>query len=155
MKEVKLNIKRTTPEEALKGLTEKGWNDYTDKDILKTAPMKSGDELVIFNIGKYVTRDELEKEYESRGLEPADIYALFQYCKENPDFEEKYLATFWEDNGKKCFACCDLWSGERGVGVFSRNWNSKTKTSQSLDTLTDEIAIEHLKKNGYKITKEY
>lgn len=99
------------------------WNHYGDESLIKFAPETEGD-LEFFNLGKYVSDDELEKEYESRGLEPAHPLQIAEYVKEDPDFKEKYIGTHWKDgDGKWCYAAFGRWDDGRGVGVNRRGFD--------------------------------
>lgn len=92
---------------------------YADKEVLDAVPFNEiQDTLEFFSLNKYVTDDELEKEYESRGLIPADIYTLANWCEANKDDRRKYFATHWKDaQGKWCYAAFSGWGDERGVDV--------------------------------------
>lgn len=138
-------------------------NFYGDYDIANTSPKKIEGKLEFFTIGKYISDDELEKEYKSRRLIPADLYTL---CEKN-DFENDFVATHWKDaDGKWYFAAFYLWRGERSVDVDrrDRDWNGRwwfagvrkssvIESSELSDTLTLEKAIEIVKKEGYIIYK--
>jgi hypothetical protein len=101
---------------------------YADDEVLKNAPRHTHiGELEFFTLDRYVTDDGLEKEYESRGLEPADLYSLARWDEGNKDREDKkFVATHWKDaQGKWCFAVFFRWDGERRVGVYrsGRDWD--------------------------------
>lgn len=146
---------------------------YADEEVMAAAPRnKVQGELVFFNISKYISDTELEKEYESRGLIPADMYALANWCEANRYDERKYFATHWQDaNGKWCFAAFYRWNDERSVSVDRRDGNEwdddwffagVRKGTQSSDTETSalvpldlERAISIVKEAGYKIFKEH
>lgn len=103
---------------------------YADEAVLAAAPRnRVQDELVFFNIGKYITDDELEKEYESRGLVPADIYALANWESENQNDPRQYFATHWKDaEGKWCYAAFYRWyDGRRDVDVnqYASDWSGR------------------------------
>lgn len=94
---------------------------YANDEVLKNAPRHTHiRELEFFTLGRYVSDNELEKEYESRGLEPADLYSLAIWDEGNKDREvKKYVATHWKDaEGKWCFATFRRWRGERSVSVY-------------------------------------
>lgn len=96
---------------------------YIDYDVLETCPEpKRVTELQFFTLGKYVSDDDLEKEYESRGLVPAPVKAIAAYDLENrADMDgKKYLGTHWKDSeGRWCFATFRQWSDdERFVYVI-------------------------------------
>lgn len=95
---------------------------YLDTDITKSIipPEKEVEEsdIELFNVGRCVASDELEKEYNSRGLQAIDPYSLASYYKGNPE-RYKYLGTHWKDgSGKWCHIAFGRWDGdERGVNV--------------------------------------
>lgn len=145
---------------------------YADKEVLAAAPRnKAQSELVFFNVGKYITDDELEKEYECRDLIPADLYALATWVEANQTDDRAYFGTHWKDaQDKWCFAAFDRWFGGRGVLVDRRvlEWGGHwffagvRKGTQSSDTETSalvpldlERAIELVKEAGYKVFKEH
>lgn len=126
---------------------------YADEKVLKNAPVnKKQGELEFFNLGKYVSCDELGKEYESRGLIPADVYALASWNEEHKDDERKYFATQWKDaDGNYCYAAFDRWGGERYVDVGRDGldwddywWFAGVRKSSTLDTsaLSDPLSLE-------------
>lgn len=135
-------------------------NIYANQEVLDAAPRnKTQGALEFFNLGRYVTNDELEKEYESRGLIPADIYALAAWCEENKDDPRKYFATHWKDkDGKWCYAAFSRWGVVRSVscdrddGGWGDDWflsgvpalrkSSKLKSSAlHSDTLSLEARV--------------
>lgn len=120
---------------------------YANDEVLKNAPRHTHiRELEFFTLGRYVSNDDLEKEYESRGLEPADLYSLAIWDEENKDREvKKYVATHWKDaEDKWCFAAFDRWLGGRDVDVNRRvrDWHGNwwlagvpfRKSTQKSDT---------------------
>ena len=145
---------------------------YANEEVLATAPRnKVQGELEFFNLDKYVTDVKLEKEYESRGLVPADLYALANWNEEHKDDERRYFATHWKDaQGKWCFAAFGRWRGGRRVRVsrYDGGWGGGwwfaglRKSTQKLDTKTSaleptldlDLAIKICKDAGYKIFKE-
>lgn len=103
---------------SLKNLLEKTKRtQYISDDVLATAPKNKGKgTLEFFTLGKYVSDNDLEAEYEKRGLIPADINQLCDYDLKNRDKidEMKYVASHWKDkNGKWCFVTFCQW---RDVG---------------------------------------
>lgn len=166
---MKLTINRTQSlQEALDATKRK--KQYADKDILATAPTADGDKLEFFTLDKYVTDDELEKEYASRNLVPADIYSLVAYDLKNPKKMDKmkYVGTHWKDaNGTWYYVAFCLWDGGvRDVGVFRRDrgWNdywwfsglkstssSNPQTSLTLEPL--ELRVQKLEVTVEKLTK--
>lgn len=114
---VKVNRKRT-PKEALKAT---GRKLYVNDDVVEAMPRGEGTETEVhfFKVGKYLTDEELDKEYELRGLKPADPYSVAAVNEADPAFaDEKPNGTHWKDkDGKWCFAAFNRWRGERRVGV--------------------------------------
>ena len=137
---------KTTPQKALDSLS---IPKYINEDILKTMPTETSDEKIeYFNIGKWVTNEELMKEYESRGLIPCYPLDLIEVCKDTQHHD--FIATVWDFYGSNLsYIAFDGWGGGRGVGVdrsgsrWSGRWwfaglrkvsakVSETKTSSSL-----------------------
>lgn len=122
---------------------------YADKEVLAAAPFNEVQgTLEFFNLGKYVTDDELEKEYELRGLVPADIYELAIWEEANQNNDYRYLATHWQDaQGKWCYAAFNGWGDGRRVDVRRHDvgWGGLwffagvRKGTQSSDTETSAL----------------
>ena len=153
---------------------------YIDDAVLKTAPSKVEGTFEMFTLEKYTSDDELQKEYESRGLVPADIETLVEHDSELD--EKKWVSTHWKDkDGNWCFAAFGRWRGDaRRVFVYRRGYgwdvswwfagvrkslelgNSDLLPSEPLslaEISNKEIAIDRaiklLKSNGFTVTKEY
>src|SRR3990167_1577234 len=95
---------------------EKGYKVYCDDDEIANLPKKKEGKIEVFTLKKYVTDDELQKEYESRGLTPADPYSLLDFWD-----GEEYIATHWKDaDGKWCYSAFNRWYDGRGVRVSRR-----------------------------------
>ena len=65
--------------------------------------------------------DDLEKEYDLRGLKPADPFSLGAVNEDDPALADtKPNCTHWKDaNGKWCYVAFRHWGGdERIVSVF-------------------------------------
>ena len=96
-----------------------GRRQYTDKDVVDAMPNGEGEEVevVFFNLGRYVSDTDLDKEYELRGLKPADPFSLAAVNEVDPAFaDQKPNVTHWKDsNGKWCYAAFYQWYGERLV----------------------------------------
>ncbi len=103
-----------------------GRRQYTDKDVVDAMPQGEGEEVevVFFNLGRYVSDANLDKEYELRGLKPTDPFSLAAVNEADPAFaDEKPNSTHWKDSNRKwCYATFYRWSGERSVSVY-RNGN--------------------------------
>lgn len=104
-----------------KMLEETGYTLYVNKDVVATMHKGEGKEVEIefFKVGKYISDDDLEKEYQSRGLVPASPYDMLAVPKEKLD-EMKYVGTHWKNSGdgKWCFSAFRRWGdGGRRVSV--------------------------------------
>lgn len=113
-----------------KALDATGRKQYTDKDVVKAMPKgESGEvEICFFKLGRYVSDDDLEREYDLHGLKPADPYSLAAVNEADPAFADTQPnCTHWKDsNGKWCYAAFDQWyDGGRRVFVSRRGhvWN--------------------------------
>jgi hypothetical protein len=102
-----------------------GRKQYTNSEVVAIMPKGEGDEVevVFFKLGRWVSDADLEKEYELRGLKPADPYSLAAVNQADPAFaDEKPNGTHWQDeNGKWYFAAFDRWRGGRDVRVNRRD----------------------------------
>ena len=113
-----------TPQEALDATRRK---QYTDRKVVDLMPKGLEDEVEIVFFKPdlserdgYISDDDLEKEYELRGLKPADPFSVVALNEADPAFaDEKPHGTHWKDeNGKWCFATFNRWSGGRKVSVY-------------------------------------
>mgnify|MGYP001568639575 CR=1 FL=1 len=146
----------------LKQLLEATGRDlYIDWEIAKTSPKNQKGQIEFFHIGKDVSVQELKKEYEKRGLEPAGIDILAKYDLENREEMDKmeFVGTQWGDNS---YATFYRWRDGRGVlvGRSDRGWGRSdrfggVRKSFVLESLDLEKALEIVKKAGYKIIREY
>jgi len=116
----RVTVNRTcTPQEAIDAT---GRTQYTDRTIVDAMPRGEGEEteVIFFNLGRYVSDDNLDKEYELCGLIPADPYSLAAVNEADPTFADDHPnATHWKDSsGKWCYAAFDRFDDdERGVFV--------------------------------------
>lgn len=98
-----------------------GRAQYTDKDVMATMPGGEGAEIEVFffNLGRYISDADLEREYDLRNLKP-DPYAQAAVNEADPAFADEYPnGTHWKDaNGKWCFAAFSRWDGKRDVDVY-------------------------------------
>lgn len=102
---------------------------YIIEKILEQAPEAEG-KIEFFTIGEYISGDNLEKEYEKRGLVPAPIRSLAEYDLTNRKRmdEMKYVATHFKDkNDDWCSAAFLRWDGGRSMHVYRRghNWHDR------------------------------
>jgi hypothetical protein len=92
---------------------------YVNKEIVKGMPRGEGTtvELIIFTVEKIISDDELEKEYEKRGLIPASPYDIAAF-----NDNERNIATHWKDaDGKWCCAAFDRWDDGLRFVLVSRD----------------------------------
>lgn len=116
VRHVSVNRKRS-PKEALNAT---GRNKYVSDSVVADMPKGEGEEtdVFFFKLDRYVSDDDLEKEYELRSLKP-DPIAQAAVNEADPAFADNYPnGTHWKDkDGKWCFAAFDRLGGERDVGV--------------------------------------
>ena len=123
------NIRRSrTPMQAIDAI---GRNKYVDDSIVATMPVGDGPEeteLVYFRLGRYVSEDDLAKEYETRGLVP-DHQAQCADNEADPAFADTHPnGSQWKDGKKWNFVAFRRRGGERGVlcgrggGVWFDGW---------------------------------
>lgn len=102
-----------------------GRAQYTDRKVVNAMPKGGGDEVeVVFfkpdlsNRNGRISDDDLEKEFELRGLKPADPISVAAVNEANPAFaDENPHGTHWKDaKGNWCCLAFGRWDGERSVG---------------------------------------
>lgn len=107
---------------------------YTDRKVVDSMPKGEGDEVeVVFfkpdlsQRNGFISDDDLEKEFELRGLKPADPVSVAAVNEADPAFaDEKPHGTHWKDaKGNWCCATFNRWRDERGVHVsrYDRDWS--------------------------------
>jgi hypothetical protein len=98
-----------------------GRNKYVSNGVVAIIPKGEGEEadVFFFKLNRYISDNDLEKEYELRGLKP-DVYAQSAVNEADPVFADEHPnGTHWKDeNGNWCFAAFDRDGGERGVSVY-------------------------------------
>lgn len=98
-----------------------GRRQYVDNDVVVSMPCGEGEETEVYFFfpGRFVSNEELEMEYDLRGLKPADPYSQSAVNKADPAFADDHPnVTHWKDrNGKLCFAAFGRWGGGRFVYV--------------------------------------
>lgn len=114
-----VKVDRTrTPQEALTAI---GRKQYVTDSVVKTMPNGDGDEaeLYFFIVGRWIGDDDLEKEYEKRGLKATDPYSLAAVNEADPAFaDERPNCTHWKGaDGKWYYIAFHRWRGERYVSV--------------------------------------
>jgi len=112
------------PQEALEAT---GRAQYTDRKVVDAMPKGEGNEVeVVFftpdlsERNGFISDDDLEKEFDLRGLKPADPVSVAAVNEADPAFaDEKPHGTHWKDaKGNWCYASFYRWGGERRVGVY-------------------------------------
>ena len=111
------------PLDALKAT---GRNVYVDDGVVDTMP-KGSDEnkcIIFFKLGRNISDDDLEKEYELRGYIPVDPYSLAKFNQDNPVFaDERPNGTHWKNaQSNWCFAIFRRCGGNRSVLVYCKNF---------------------------------
>jgi len=121
VRHAKVNRSRK-PDETLKAT---GRKVYANNDVVKAMPRGAGNdaEVIFFKLdlaGGYITDNNLEKEYELRGLKPADPYSLAAVNEDDLAFTDDHPnSTHWKDaNDRWCYAAFRRWrDDERRVDV--------------------------------------
>lgn len=99
---------------------------YTNRKVVDAMPKGEGDEVEIVFFkpdlserNGFITDNDLEKEFELRGLKPADPISVAAVNEADPAFaDEKPHGTHWKDaEGNWCCAAFDRWRGRRRVDV--------------------------------------
>ena|SRR3989344_1665272 len=122
IRHVTVNRSRT-PEQALDATKR---TTYLNASVVATMPQGSGDEVEVFffKLGRYVSDADLDKEYELRGLKPADPYTLAAVNDADPAFADDHPnGTHWKDeNGSWYYAAFHSWHDERHVDVLHNDY---------------------------------
>lgn len=113
------NVNRNrTPQQMLDALARR---QYTNREVVNTMPRGEGDEddVFFFQVGRDISDDELEAEFESRNFVPVDPYKLAAVNEDDPSFADEHPnGTHWKDaNGCWCYLACRRGDGERRVFV--------------------------------------
>jgi hypothetical protein len=94
---------------------------YTDRKVVDAMLRGEGEEVevVFFKLGRWISDADLEKEYELRGLIPADSYSQTAVNEADPAFADEHPnGTHWKDaQGNWCFSAFGGWDGGRRVSV--------------------------------------
>lgn len=119
---VKVDRSRS-PQDALQAT---GRKLFVNDEVAATMPQGEGDEVEItfFQVGHYISDDDLEKKLEGDCMEAIDPYTLAAFNTANPEFADTHPnCTHWKDaDGKWCYAAFGRWLDGRGVFV-RRNVN--------------------------------
>ena len=124
VRRVPVNILRT----AQQALDATGRKQYTDSDVVAAMPKGAGGEAEVhfFKLDRYISDNDLEDEYASRGLKPADPCSLAAVNEADPAFADEHPnGTHWKDaKGKWCFAAFDRWDDGRELSVdrYDNDW---------------------------------
>ena len=124
VRRVPVNILRT----AQQALDATGRKQYTNNDVVAAMPKGAGGEVEVhfFKLDRYISENDLEDEYASHGLKPADPYSLAAVNEADPAFADEHPnGTHWKDaKGKWCFAAFDRWDDGRELSVdrYDNDW---------------------------------
>lgn len=102
----KVTVNRNqSPKEVLNAT---GRTQYNDSGIVIGMPKGEGEETEVFffKLDHHVNDNDLDKEYELRGLKPVDPYSLAKVNEDDSAFADTYPnGTHWKnEDGKWCFA---------------------------------------------------
>ena len=89
-----------------------GRNLYVNDEVVATMPRGEGEEseVFFFKVGRFLNDDNLEKEYDLRGLKPVDPYSLAKVNEDAAFADDQPNATHWRDkDGKWCFVAFNRW----------------------------------------------
>jgi hypothetical protein len=121
-----------SPQEAI---TATGRNMYLNDAVVATMPQGDGNEVDVVSFFKpdasaydkngNISDDEVAKQFELRGLKPADPYALAAVNEADPVFADDHPnCTHWKDeNGNWCYAAFGRWNGGRDVSVNRNDYD--------------------------------
>lgn len=100
-----------SPQQALDAT---GRKQYIDREVVEAMPRGEGDdrEVIFFQVGRNISDDDLEKEYEKLGFKPADTYSLAKVNQDDPAFADaRPNGTHWKDeSGRWCYIAFHRWS---------------------------------------------
>ena len=122
----RVRVNRTrSPQEILNAT---GRKQYTDPTVVDSMPKGEGEEVEVhffksdasaYDKNGWISDDNLEKQFELRGLKPADPYSVAAVNEADPAFaDERPNGTHWQNaDGKWCYSAFFHWDDERGVDV--------------------------------------
>lgn len=121
----RVRVDRTrTPQKALRATRRR--QCVTDS-VATRMPKGAGDDVEVhfFKLGYRISNDDLEREYEQRGLRPADPYSLAAVNEADPRFADTHPnSTHWKDaSGQWYSASFTLSIGTRVVDVHPHNFD--------------------------------
>jgi hypothetical protein len=110
---------------AQEALDATGRSQYVTDSVLKSMPNATGEqvEVYFFKLDHYISMDDLEKEYQLRGLVAVDPYTLAAINQSDPAFaDDKPNGTQWKDaKSNWCYAVFLRGGGGRYLGVDQRD----------------------------------
>lgn len=129
VRHVKVN-RDQSPKKVLDATSRK---QYVNDSVVAEMPKGDGEEtdVFFFKLDRYISDNDLDKEYELRGLKPADSYSLVSVNENDPAFADTHPnCTHWKDkDGKWCFVAFDRWNDDeryvlvnRGGGGWGGGW---------------------------------
>jgi hypothetical protein len=134
VRRVKVNRQRT-PQQALDATGRQQYTDHrpphpdrwqyiVDREVVKLMPRGEGEEVEIcfFNLARYISDEDLAREYELRGLAP-DPYAQAAVNEADPAFADEHRnGTHWKGrDGTWYYVAFARWRGKRGVRCNRRD----------------------------------
>ncbi len=130
VRKVPVNRSRTQQE----AIEATGRAQYMDRKVVNAMPKGEGNEAEILFFkpdlserSGFISDDDLEKEFELRGLKPADPISVAAVNEADPAFaDEKPHGTHWKDaKGNWCYAAFRRWDDRRRVNVNrdDSDWN--------------------------------
>ena len=92
---------------------------WVDDDVVAIMPRGEGEEgdVYFFKVGRLISDDDLEEEYDRCGLKPADVDRISAVNQDDPAFADDHPnCTHWKDkNGKWCYLAFDRLLDGRGL----------------------------------------
>lgn len=98
-----------------------------EPEYIDSMPKGEGDEakVTFFNLGFWVTTEELWAEYARRGLKPADAYSVAEINRLDPEFSLSCAnCTYWKDGQGNVYCLIfRLWSdGVKRVHAYKHTY---------------------------------
>lgn len=99
-------------------------HQYLNLSVVDNAPQAKDKEaeVVLFKLAPHITScscSDLDKEYNLRGLSPADLQTICALNEQDPSFADEYPnCTQWKNKeGNDCYASFRCVDGKRGAGI--------------------------------------
>ncbi|MCX6786264.1 MAG: hypothetical protein NTU85_00350 [Candidatus Kaiserbacteria bacterium] len=106
---------------ACEALGATGQRQFVNSDVAKKMPRAENDkaDVIFFKLGRSISDSDLEREYELRGLMPADPYSLAAVNEADPAFANGHPnSTHWKNaDDNWCYAAFSRWDDELDVDV--------------------------------------